>query len=429
MKIQYNRKVDVARKFLLILVLKFLLVLMIVPMIHNAYPHLYNINHFPDGYDRIAVNLIDGRGYRFYPETAETLMRPPGYVLILAGIFSLFGKNLVAVKIANLFLGIATSYVMMLICKKYVKNNISLWVAPSLFLFHPAIIFSESRGGVESLFTFLIILFIFFLYKAIESHKYRDYLITGGIFGLVLLVKNTPLLFMILLLPYLLLVKHKGKVSRSVLVNVALMATAMFLVLMPWIVRNYLVTSKIVPLITMKGSAAYQGLYVNKNLFSTKEHGELLSEAARKQNLIATELGLSFKKGFFQHFYSSKDEVVFDTYLFNTVMQEYIESPLLLVKCSLLNFFRFWFQGKCARATLMNTLLILPILGFVLIGAYRERKNSLSITPILLFVLAFVSVHLPIIAVARYHVPLIPFLAILATVAFHGKGNTVSRRK
>ena len=259
MKIQYNRKVDVARKFLLILVLKFFLVLMIVPMIHNAYPHLYNINHFPDGYDRIAVNLIDGRGYRFYPETAETLMRPPGYVLLLAGIFSLFGKNLVAVKIANLFLGIATAYVMMLICKKYVKNNISLWVAPSLFLFHPAIIFSESRGGVESLFIFLIILFIFFLYKAIESHKHRDYLITGGIFGLVLLVKNTPLLFIILLLPYLLLVKHKGKASRSVLVNVAVMVTAIFLVVMPWIVRNYLLTDKFVPLMTMKGAAAYQG--------------------------------------------------------------------------------------------------------------------------------------------------------------------------
>ena len=163
---------------------------------------------------------------------------------------------------------------------------------------------------------------------------------------------------------------------------------------------------------------------MNKNLFSTKEHHQLLSEAAKNQNLLATELGLSFKKGYFQHFYSSKDELIFDTYMTNIVIQEYIESPSLLIKCCFLNFFRFWSQGKCARATLMNTLLIVPLLGFVTIGVYRGYKNNINITPILLFVLVFVLVHLPIIGVARYYVPLIPFLAILATVAFHGKGKS-----
>jgi len=36
--------------------------------------------------------------------------------------------------------------------------------------------------------------------------------------------------------------------------------------------------------------------------------------------------------------------------------------------------------------------------------------------PILLFVGTFYAVHLPILGQARYHVPLIPFLAVLACI-------------
>jgi hypothetical protein len=56
------------------------LVLLFIPWFVDHYPKLYQINSFPDGYDKVATNLIDGRGYRLFEETSETVMRPPAYV-------------------------------------------------------------------------------------------------------------------------------------------------------------------------------------------------------------------------------------------------------------------------------------------------------------------------------------------------------------
>ncbi len=37
----------------------------------------YSVGVFSDYYHYIAKNILDGHGYRFFPETAETLLRSP----------------------------------------------------------------------------------------------------------------------------------------------------------------------------------------------------------------------------------------------------------------------------------------------------------------------------------------------------------------
>jgi hypothetical protein len=73
----------------------------------------------------------------------------------------------------------------------------------------------------------------------------------------------------------------------------------------------------------------------------------------------------------------------------------------------------FWIQGRTRKATALNMVVVLPFLGLVAIGTYAGWRRRLPILPIVLFVGAFYAAHVPILGQARYHVPLIPLLAIL----------------
>jgi hypothetical protein len=196
---------------------------------------------------------------------------------------------------------------------------------------------------------------------------------------------------------------------------VAMLLTAC-LIYSPWIIRNYLVSGKFVFLTTLKGTVAYQGLYLNKNILSEKDSRILLHEAAKEQSSLAKDAGFRFKNhGVFQFFYSSNDEIRFDKLLFDKVKQEYRESPSLFLKCILYNFIRFFFYGS-KKAVLLNILLDIPLLILFIMGTYVGYKKKLNINPLLIFICVFTISHLPLLGWARFQIPLIPFLSILASL-------------
>src|SRR5260370_3757720 len=121
----------------------------VIPRVSDRVTPFYNQNRFLDGYDQLAANLAQGNGYRFYPDTAKILMREPGYPLFLAGLLLAFGSTFTAVKLANMVLALATGWLMTRLARRISNNRILLVAPPLLFLFHPATLIAESRGGVE----------------------------------------------------------------------------------------------------------------------------------------------------------------------------------------------------------------------------------------------------------------------------------------
>jgi 4-amino-4-deoxy-L-arabinose transferase-like glycosyltransferase len=392
-----------------------------VPKLKEAYPKLYKVNKFPDEYDDIAMNLLNGNGYRVYPDTAQTMIRLPGQVLILTILFYIFGKNLVAAQLLNVTLSFATAYIVFLLARKITKSFRCILFATLIYLFHPGTILAESRAGIEALLTFLISLFILSLYRSMESYKYKNYFISGCILGLVCLVKSTPLLFPMFLFVFLLIARDLNIDKKSVFLNIGLMVIGTSLVLSPWILRNYYISGKIIPTMTLMGTIAQEGLYATQNLGINKDKYELGFEASSERALLAAQQGLHFKKGWHLYFYSSNDEIEFDRFLLKTVIQKYIERPYMLMKNVLYNFFRFWFRGGTLTTNMLNTVLTLPFLIIVSVGVHAGFKRGLNIAPIILFIGYFLLVHLPLFALARYHLPLVPLLAVLATIPIAAK--------
>jgi 4-amino-4-deoxy-L-arabinose transferase-like glycosyltransferase len=398
-----------------------ILLFVVIPKFTNRLTPFYNQDLYADGYDLLAGNLLKGNGYRFYPETAKTLMREPGYPIFLAGIFLIFGNGFTGVKLTNMFLALVTVWPMRRIARRVSRSQVLILGTPLLFLFHPATVIAESRGGVEILFALLLTLFALTLYRAIERNRRWDYVVSGAMLGLTVLVKSTPILFPIFLLAYLLVFEHRKGPKLAICWNIALMVIAMFVVLSPWIVRNYLLTRKFVPTASVLGVSAHAGQYIHTHLSGDSSWAQVDREAARERRKLAQELGYPFKDvtgAYYQYFYSSDDEVKFSNDLLKGVISEYQRSPIVFIRDVGSNLFNIWFRGKTWASTRINMIVQLPYLVLAIIGtvlSVRDRQFKI-IAPLVCIIIYYVAAYVPILAQARYSVPLIPFLSVLACI-------------
>jgi 4-amino-4-deoxy-L-arabinose transferase-like glycosyltransferase len=291
-----------------------------------------------------------------------------------------------------------------------------LLAGPLLFLFHPATIIVESRGGYELLFMALLVWFMVAFLRAVERERTHLYFLAGALLGGAVLVKSTPILFPIALLAYLLILERSRTRAYETLRNMAVLTAAMALVLSPWVVRNYRVSGRFIPTASVLGISAHSGQYICKH--HAGEGGFHIADTmggAERQEL-ATEMGYRFKPGYYQLFYSTADEIEFSQRLLNRVMDEYRRSPSLFLRCTLSNLCNFWFAGRTANTTHMNLVVQLPYLILAIAGmsVWIRRGSVRTLGPLVLFILYYVGVHLPILAQARYAVSLLPFLAVLA---------------
>ena len=416
---------------LLVVVIHLFVLLVVLPRFSAHLTPAYNQQLTSDGYDYLASNLAAGHGYRFYPDTAKTLMREPGYPFILAGLLTVFGNRFIAVEMLNVILALGTTWFIIRVMGKISSRRWPGFVAALLFLFHPGILIAESRGGVEIIFGFLSLLFLLSLYRAFDRNRSLDFVISGLILGIALLIRSVPILFPVVVLGYM-LVFLRSKISPlSACRNFAILVVTMLAVLSPWIARNYSLTGRFIPTASVLGVSAQAGQYICTHLSTGRPWWLLDREAGHERSRLATELGYPFEDGsygYYQTFYRTADELSFSKVLLGRVVAEYRQHPALFTEVVGRNLFNFWFAGKTQMATLANCVVQLPYLllaaGGLIVGI-RRRLGGIVI-PIALYIGYIVAIYVPILAQARYSVPLIPLLSILGAILLLSLGE---RRK
>ncbi len=190
------------------------------------------------GYDNLARNLADGRGYvdtRPFAIADAALMRTPLYPVFLAGIYTLAGKNVVAVAVVQQIFA-AASIVLLYRISVLVVGAALARATGLVLVFHPWLAITGNAVMTETLFTFLLSAAIWFLLRGIDEDSWRALGACGLFLGLSALCRPTLLLFT-LAVPLLALPRQH--IWPAVTKRILCVWLPFAVVICPWVYRNY----------------------------------------------------------------------------------------------------------------------------------------------------------------------------------------------
>lgn len=369
-------------------------------------------------YDRLAISLSEGKGY-VTAEGEPTSWRPPLYPFFLALIYKLSVSDYSVVKIIQALIWSLTCMIIYFIGKSILGRKIGIIAAAMSVLYfgfiRPAALFLS-----ETLFTFFIAIAIWRLAKTKEKPSLIDLSITGVMLGAAALTKAITLLFPVFILA-LLLINKVFSFKKSIMYFLAILAV-MFLTIMPWTIRNYIVHRTFVPISNQGGITLYSSYRPPQGkLFGQITNDETTARAykieseAERSNFLYKEtinfiihnpkevLRLSLLKIVF--FFSPFDwEIVGEggTYNFEYVFfaifaiigiyfafkQKIKNINYLILPLAYFLFISIITQG-CPRYRLIVEPYLIILAAFGLSAFYKKFKNSYIASGTILFILFF----------------------------------------
>src|SRR5271157_3144144 len=176
-------------------------VLVGVPEVGSRFALTYSMS-FGDLYDLIAKNLDQGNGYRVDPAMGNTMLREPGYPLLLAAVFKLAGYGIQQARVVCVLLAFGAALMLLRLTRKITGDAMTSLAAALLFLLYPGTLVAETRAGIEIPSIFTVMLFLLMLYSAEEKGNLWRYGATGLLLGVAVLVRSAVLMFPLFLLVY-----------------------------------------------------------------------------------------------------------------------------------------------------------------------------------------------------------------------------------
>jgi hypothetical protein len=369
----------------------------------------YAVVHFPAGwfYTRgmemglLARSLVYGLGLSspYGPPTGPTAIIGPGYPLLVAGVFRLFGVLTLASSLVILGLHIAlnllTIWMILRVSRRFVGEPaamaVGLFWACSLPLVWMPTIFWETN-----LSACLLLGFVLVALDLNGESSLGAWMLCGTLCAMAGLINPAllPVLFCMLLW-----CACKG-VQRRHWVRPLLAGAAFLALFSPWPIRNATVFHAFIPTRTTVGFELWMGNhpgatgYLDESLFPTFNTTELHDYEARG------EVG-----------YAAHKEALAKDYI--------VAHPGVFVVMTLRRMLRFWTgSGNSSSSPVFVAHAVLTtLLGacglFFLLRSARRRLAPAFLLPMLLFPLPYYITH----AEFRYRLVLDPVLTVLAAFA------------
>jgi 4-amino-4-deoxy-L-arabinose transferase-like glycosyltransferase len=186
--------------------------------------------HWPDGRENeaVALSLLEHGSY------GTQTLRPPGYPTLIAGIYSITGRDLLALRIVEAVLGTLVVGAIAAIGAAFFGPAAG-WLAGALAALHPVLAFLPSTQYSENtLLLALVPAFGMGVWAARRGGMWR-WALTGALFGLGALVRPNSVLLVPGFAAGLALALRGAR--RSLVLPALVAAGALALTVAPWIVR------------------------------------------------------------------------------------------------------------------------------------------------------------------------------------------------
>lgn len=196
-------------------------------------------------YHDLAIGILAGKGYVNAAGNA-TSYRPPGYPLVLAGLYSMW-EGVFAAKVLNaIMLGLAAG-----VCGFIAERTLprSGWIAAGLVAIYPLFVYTSSTVFPQTLGLFLFMSCLLLMLVEVSLPRL---LAAGVLYGFLILA----IPYFLLLLPIiaaLVFFTTYDTGSRRAQNWAGLFTIFALLVIAPWTARNYVVFSAFIPVATNGG--------------------------------------------------------------------------------------------------------------------------------------------------------------------------------
>jgi 4-amino-4-deoxy-L-arabinose transferase-like glycosyltransferase len=209
-------------------------------------------NHFGFGWEmgRIARSIASGQGFSspYEGNTGPSAWEPPLYPYLMAGVFKLFGiytyaAAWVLLSINSLFASLTTIPIFFIACKTF-KERVARW-AVWVWALNPYVWYWSVHWIWDTTFTPLVLTLIFLLALKLQLWPgLAGWITFGALWGIGALANPSMLIF----LPFcgLWVWRRRFKAGLRSLTGIVISSAIFFLVLAPWLVRNYEVFGRFV---------------------------------------------------------------------------------------------------------------------------------------------------------------------------------------
>ena len=187
---------------------------------------------WPDGreYDAVARSLVEHGTY------GTQTLRPPGYPTLMAGVYAIFGPNLIALRVVEAVLGTVAVGVVGAVGVSVFGPAAGL-LAAGLMTVHPILAFLPSTQYSENTLVLVLSLGFAAVFAAWRAGGLWRWAIAGALFGLAALIRPNT----VVLLPGLALglLPALRRARRGWIAPALVAAAALMLTVVPWIAHSH----------------------------------------------------------------------------------------------------------------------------------------------------------------------------------------------
>jgi 4-amino-4-deoxy-L-arabinose transferase-like glycosyltransferase len=384
-------------------------------------------------YDMLARSLSAGNGFRWYsepdlnlireyipidtgkaaydPRGVEAAFRGPMYPIFLAGIYFFSGMKyrFFAARIAQAVLGAMLAPMTFALARRLdPEREKTAHIAAGIVAFYPMLALYPLALATENLFFVLALGGVLLLLRAMDGEKPGGirpvywFALAGAVMGMAVLTRSVLALFLPLAMVW---IGRNAKSIRGALVFAAAAAAMVF----PWALRNSILAGRPESVEVSLGYNLYMGYHPQSS--GTFQFGISMDLLTMFDDMQRDQVGLQKAVGFIRndpgrvpylivrkagYFFGLERRAL--QYFYSNDFLGSIPAPALLA---------------LAAVFLLPFVLLVPAAGYGAVVLPRTDAKILC----LLFLLAYITPHLLILAEDRFHMTLIPFLAATAAAA------------
>jgi len=365
-------------------------------------------------YSRIAQNIVLGHGFA-WEERQPTSIRPPLYPALLAGVWALSPNNLQAVRVLQILLALGTVVLVYILGSRVYGPAVGAWAAAVCWLY-PSLIFFNFLILTETLFTLLLVAFVLLAVLLVQTSRTVFAPACGIALGLGALTRSVLWPLPLILCP-LLAVLIRAPLGRRLTLPCLVLA-GYALVVAPWSIRNSRLQGVVTIVDTMGGINLRMGNY-----------------EYTPDDRMWDAVMLTGPQGWIHGYEPSYPgqpvtEGTKDKWAQRKAFEYMREHPGKTVRRSLIKFADFWGLERDFIAGVQQNLYAPPLwftvlatlailVGYVVVvtagaaGIWLAAPRDWHIhVVVLLPVLAILAGHTLAFGHSRYHLPLVPILAV-----------------